>query len=111
MVCRDWQRRIPDFLDDQMPVSELEKFIDHVKDCGDCHEELEIMFILSVGLKELEHDTGMSYNFKHMLEDKLKRARYQCERHKSFQKVKRLILGGMYFVTLAGMAFQILKWI
>lgn len=113
MVCREWQRKIPDFLDDRMPVEELMDFISHVQSCRDCYEELEIMFILSVGIKELDKDTdesGISYNFKKMLEEKLKKARAQYERFRSFQKMKSLVLGTMYLVTAAGILVQILFW-
>ena len=53
MICREWQRRIPDFLNSHMPVQEQEKFIAHVRECTDCYEELEIMYMLAEGVKEL----------------------------------------------------------
>ena len=111
MVCRDWQRKIPVFLDNKMPMKEQEKFISHVRGCTDCYEELEIMYMLAEGLQELENGTDDSFNFKRMLDRKLKAAQFQCERYCSFLKIKGLILGIMYGVTIIGIAIQIWIWI
>lgn len=111
MVCRDWQRKIPDFLDNRMPVTEEEKFIAHVRTCTDCYEELEIMYMLAEGLKELENDTDNSFNFRHMLERKLKLAQQQCERYRSFMRIRGLIFCAMYSVTIIGIVIQIWKWL
>lgn len=111
MICREWQRKIPDFLNGDMPIREQEQFIAHVRTCTDCHEELEIMYMLAEGLRELENGSDTSFNFKHMLDKKLKTAQFQCERYNSFMKVKGLILGTMYAVTAIGIVIQIFQWI
>lgn len=111
MICREWQRKIPDFLNGNMFPKEQEQFIAHVRTCKDCYEELEIMYMLAEGLKELENDSDTSFNFKHMLDKKLKTAQLQCERYNSFMHLKGLILGAMYAVTAIGIIVQILQWI
>ncbi len=111
MICREWQRRIPDFLNGNMPVQEQEKFISHVQECTDCYEELEIMYMLAEGLKELENGTDNSFNFRRMLDKKLKMAQLQCERYQNFMKIKGLIMGIMYGVTIIGIGIQVWKWI
>lgn len=110
MTCREWQRRIPDFLDSTMPVEEQEEFIAHVRVCDDCHEELEIMYMLAEGLEELENGTDNSYNFKRMLDGKLKKMQLSCDRHNTFLKIKELVLGIMYGVVVIGAIIQILEW-
>lgn len=111
MLCREWQKKIPDFLSNRMPVEEQEEFIVHVRGCDDCHEELEIMYMLAEGLEELENGTDTSYNFKNMLNRRLKTAQQRCERYNSFVKIKGMILGMMYGVTVIGIVIQILEWI
>lgn len=111
MICREWQRRIPDFLDDKMTPEDLGAFISHVKECRDCYEELEIMFTLSVGLNELEKKTDMSFNFKEMLEEKIHFAQYRYECYYHFYKIKGFIMLFMHMIIISGMILQLLAWV
>ena len=108
MVCREWQRRIPDFLNNCMSLQEQEDFIAHVHTCDDCYEELEIMYMLAEGLEELENGTDTSFNFKSMLDNKLKQAQLRCDRYRCFEKIKEMIMGIMYGVTVIGIVMQLL---
>ena len=46
-----------------------------------------------------------------MLDKKLKMAQLKCERYQSFMKIKGLIMGIMYGVTIIGIGIQVWKWI
>ncbi len=111
MICREWQRKIPEFLNNNMELTEQQRFVAHVRECNDCYEELEIMYMLAEGLKELENESSNSFNFKNMLDKKLKLAQAQCERHRSYMQIKALILGTMYGVTAIGIVIQIFEWL
>ena len=111
MICREWQRKIPDFLNNSMQLEEQQRFIAHVRECKDCYEELEIMYMLAEGLKELENEGESSFNFKNMLDRKLRLAQAQCERHRSYVQLKVLILCTMYTLTAIGAVIQIFEWI
>lgn len=111
MICREWQRKIPVFLNGKMPLKQQEQFIAHVHICKDCHEELEIMYMLAEGLKELENGGDDSFNFKRMLDKKLKTAWQKCERYKRFIRIKGFIFCSMYTMTAIGVIIQILQWI
>lgn len=113
MVCRDWQRLISGFLENQLSIDEQEAFVSHVRGCSDCYEELEIMFTLSIGLNELENNTSseISYNFRKMLDNKLQQAEYQCESYRNFEKTKGLVWLMMNVVTIIGIIIQICRWL
>lgn len=111
MVCREWQRKIPDFLNNSMELKEQQKFIAHVKECQDCYEELEIMYMLAEGLAELEKENDVSFNFKNMLGKKLKLAQQQCEHYRSYMEFKAMLLAVMYIVTVTGIVIQICEWL
>lgn len=111
MICREWQRKIPDFLNNRMELSEQQKFVSHMRECKDCYEELEIMYMLAEGLKELENEAADSFNFKSRLDKKLKLAQTQCERYKSYTQFKFLVFCTMYTVTAIGIIIQLLEWL
>lgn len=111
MVCREWQRKIPEFLNDSMDLKEQQKFIAHVRECQDCYEELEIMYMLAEGLTELEEENDASFNFKNMLGKKMKLAQQQCERYRRYMDLRMILLSGMYVAVVIGMVVQIYEWL
>lgn len=54
MNCSEAEHLIPNYLNDQMDNWQLEEFLDHVKTCADCREELTIQLLVKVGLQKLE---------------------------------------------------------
>ena len=54
MECREAERLIPAFLNDELDNWELDAFLDHIKHCKDCEEELTIQLLVKVGLERLE---------------------------------------------------------
>ncbi len=52
--CSEAEHLIPNYLNDQMDNWQLEEFLDHVKTCADCREELTIQLLVKVGLQKLE---------------------------------------------------------
>lgn len=58
MTCEEVERKVPVYIRDGLYDDELEAFIEHVKNCPDCHEELEINFMVDLGLKQLDEGKG-----------------------------------------------------
>jgi len=110
MICREWQKMIPGFLDDTLETQELEGFVKHVRTCKDCYEELEIMFMLSIGLKELKEDRSISYNFSQLLEDKIEEAEDSCHRVQTIYRLNIIIMILLHVCVIAGIGIQILMW-
>jgi hypothetical protein len=110
MDCRECQRKVPLFLEDSLELDDLGGFIHHIRGCGDCYEELEIMFMISRALKELEAGKEGSYNFQELLDKKLSSVEYYVEHMMSFRRARRIILLVMNTTVLVGMLLQILLW-
>ncbi len=72
MDCKEFQRLIPGFLDDNLDVHLLEVFLGHVESCKSCREELTIQFLVEVGTKRLED--GTNFNLKDELDNMMKDA-------------------------------------
>lgn len=111
MDCKECQKRVSDYLKDNLNRKELESFINHVYSCTDCYEELEIMFILTVGLMQLEEDEQDSYNFKIILKDKLTQELKECLYYRIFYNYRNAIIAVAYFFALLGVIVQILTWL
>ena len=52
MDCREFDKHIQNFIDRKIEYARLDDFIEHYKHCKDCHEELEINFLLAYVLSE-----------------------------------------------------------
>ena len=43
MTCMEAEKMVIPYINDQLSVTELEDFIEHIKTCENCREELEII--------------------------------------------------------------------
>ncbi|MBQ9589981.1 MAG: zf-HC2 domain-containing protein [Butyrivibrio sp.] len=78
MTCKDADKRIQQFLDDDLDNRELADFLNHIESCPECKEELTIQFLVKVGMQRLED--GNTFNLKKELDFLLKDA---CKRLKT----------------------------
>ena len=54
MNCQNAQSMVLNFINNKLDKEETRAFIEHVRDCKDCWEELEIYYVMLVGLKQLD---------------------------------------------------------
>ena len=66
MNCKEADKLIPLFLEDDLENRELSEFLSHVESCADCKEELTIQFLVRVGMKRLED--GNTFNLRNELD-------------------------------------------
>lgn len=83
MNCKETEKMIPVFLQDDLDNRELEQFINHIKDCPECIEELSIQFLVSEGLERLE--AGNNFNLQHALESRIRSAEHEIKVHKGLK--------------------------
>lgn len=70
--CARYQSMVEPFLDGKLSGSLRVNFIEHVKSCRVCHEELEIYHVIYSVLDELNEDSGKeTTNYMASLEKKL----------------------------------------
>lgn len=58
MTCAEAEKLIVPYMEDKLSVTELEDFIEHIETCKNCREELEIHYMVDVGLKKLDQADG-----------------------------------------------------
>lgn len=78
MNCREAQRMVMPYIQDELTDQELEEFLEHIETCPDCQEELEIYFTVALGLRQLDEGTG-SFNMKQELEEALEDSRRRVQ--------------------------------
>lgn len=75
MDCKDAEKAIHRFIDDEMETKELESFIKHMKSCESCREEMAIQFLVSEGMQFLED--GSAFDLQRELDKKMEDAQHK----------------------------------
>ena len=81
MNCKDAEKKIPYFLQDELDGSKLEEFLEHMENCPECKEELSIQFLVAEGLERLEK--GNNFNLQKELLMKLEDADHYVSLHRT----------------------------
>ena len=85
MNCKDTEKKIPYFLQDELDGSKLKEFVKHVDACPECREELSIQFLVAEGLERLEE--GNNFNLQEELLMKLENAEHRINIHRILWRV------------------------
>ena len=74
MTCKETEKMIPLFLEDELDTEDLHEFMEHIEKCGDCKEELSIQFLVSEGLARLE--TGNVFDLQNEMKAQMDNAQH-----------------------------------
>ena len=77
MDCKDEEKMIPVFLQDELDIKVLNQFIEHIDECPECMDVLCFVFVGADGLERLE--AGNNFNLQKALTTRLSDARYQIK--------------------------------
>lgn len=96
MDCKEIQKMIVPFHKRALSIEYEELFADHIEQCPDCREELEIYYIIEYGLSEEEDlivededDARLieQFDFKGLVELKLGQSIKRIEGYKLYNKI------------------------
>ena len=88
MDCKTAQSLVIPYINDQLSDEETEDFLEHIENCKECYEELEIHFTVHYVLQKLDEDDKVSFNIPKMLKENLKNAKNRIHRRKIFHGVR-----------------------
>ena len=71
MECIDAQTSIASYVEGNLSESELKKFLDHMQNCENCMEELEIYYTLMEATRQLDEGVITTSNFLEELNQKI----------------------------------------
>ena len=76
MDCRTAEGMVSSYIKHDLPLNELEEFLDHVQNCSSCYDELETYFIVHEAIQQLdEKEDGTVLDFRELLEQDIRRSR------------------------------------
>jgi hypothetical protein len=102
MNCHDAQKLTSRFINDNLSYQETEEYIKHLGNCPDCREELNIQYLVEVGMLRLED--ASNFNLNKEISDKIKAATSKSRRIKLMialdHLVKLIIMIGMLAISV-----------
>lgn len=92
-TCREIVGMIPDFLDGKLTSRQQEHFLEHIRSCRECYEELETHYMVNRTIDYLDQDSrkGGSFDFKPMLEKDLGEKEAEILKKKQIRDLKLVI--------------------
>lgn len=73
MECYEAEELINGYINRTLKAKELEGFLDHVRRCPSCYDELETYFIVNEALNQLSEDQETALDFQMLLDQDLKK--------------------------------------
>lgn len=89
MNCREYEKQIPDFLGRNMTYLQMKDFIQHIRSCEKCKEELVIHFLVEEGIASLEE--GDAFDLQKELDFRLKEAERKVDRNDTFLDISMVV--------------------
>lgn len=83
MTCKEAEKMIPLFLEDDLDTEDLREFMEHINSCEECKEELTIQFLVSEGLARLE--AGSVFDLKNELKFRMEEAGHALKMRESMR--------------------------
>ncbi len=109
MTCREVEKLIIPYIHDELTVDELDEFLEHVESCDNCMEELEIHYMVDVGLKKLDED-DTTYDIVGDLVRKMESSVWEIQRFTVFQITKYAVTTLMAMALTLSVLLQIRIW-
>ena len=120
MDCKTIQKMILPFDHERLSTKEEEIFIQHIENCDDCKEELEIHYIVSYGLSDDDENIKVkqeykpfinSYDFKGFVDKKIKNSKKKIERiHKMDEFMNLCIFGSDFCIIMILAMYVIIRY-
>lgn len=105
MKCVETKGMINRFVEKKLSYQELEQFLQHVEQCDDCMDELDIYYTMHKAFDLLDTGTHQNYNFKEMLNEELHMARRAVLLYRTSLVLRDIFFAGIAILALLGLYF------
>ena len=92
MDCKTAQQKIMPYIEHKLSDRETEDFIEHIRGCEACSEELEVYFTIYYALEQLDYENHDTYNMKELLNRDLDRRERKVRSHGIVTFYRRLAM-------------------
>lgn len=92
MDCKRAENLVSAYIKKDMSLNELKEFINHVKSCPSCYDELQTYYMVYFAMEHLENgESNSSYNLNNVLLEDLKHR----ERYVRRERIRRVFLAAV----------------
>lgn len=99
MKCKEAEKLIPLFLDEDLENEDLREFMEHIEKCEECKEELTIQFLVLEGVARLE--TGNVFDLQKELKMRMDDSEHSLKTRENMQWVLYALEGLVGVAVLA----------
>ena len=110
MTCREAERLVTPYIQDKLSGDELEAFLEHLEHCRNCQEELEIYFMVDVGLKQLDTGSG-TFDIMGALQKRIAESYARVRRMWRFRKMEYAVNTLGVMAVLVTVMLQVRIWL
>ncbi len=90
MECKEVQKNIHNFINDELDSKDCLAFIEHIRKCPVCKEELSIEFLVVTGLQRL--DDAEAFDLQKELNDKINNNEANALQRKKMSRIGFLLI-------------------
>lgn len=101
MDCKEFEKKIPLFLQNSLDYDTVEQFQEHMSTCKACKEELSIQFLVTEGIKHLEK--GDNFDLDGEFRSRIDASRRSHRRKGFWLNTYQWVLTGILFLTGAAL--------
>lgn len=107
MTCLEAQSKIIAYIDGNLDKDEKIDFLQHIKCCDNCKEELDIYYTMIEGMRQLDNNMQLSKDFHAELDYRMEREMKHNKKRKEFLRssVCIVIVGVLGFVVFGYINF------
>ena len=110
MDCRTAEGMVSSYIKHDLPLNELEEFLDHVQNCSSCYDELETYFIVHEAMQQLdEKQEDTVLDFKELLEEDIRKSRRYIRKKKFHRAIAAVAVCGLIAALVVFLVFVILE--
>lgn len=89
MDCKDCEKLVPEFIQNKLDYATTRCFLEHLRSCSTCKEELNIQFLVEEGLVRLEE--GSAFDLQKEMRELLGNARKKVRFHERWLTFGRVL--------------------
>lgn len=108
--CKEAIRLITPFIEKEIPQEKLRFFLEHIRNCKECREELELYYTIHKYIESSDRDWFFTYNFKAEFEKELKEANHYVRWTNIISFCKDIITALSMIGVLVVLTLQLQLW-
>ncbi len=98
LSCDTVQKNIPKFIDNKLDSYDTLSFVEHVKNCKACAEELSVEYLVLVGVKRL--DSASAFDLNKELAELIIRNEAKAKQKRRLSRI--VFLAAIFFAIIGG---------